>query len=539
MTLKVRKTKLKESEEIQSDEKESIMDNTRGAGPLADEVRKAYTEGYDDYHMKPLKPSMVPSNSSIDDGDSVIFCCRRGEREIELTEMFTSCDFNKVPIRKLKNLDFVILTQYHEKFMHLPIAFAPEHVLSPLSQVLSENGKTQFHCSESEKFAHVTFFFNGGENKPFAGETDFCVPSPRGIDFASKPELSIEGVTENVASAIGKYDFIVVNFANGDVIGHTTDTEAKIKACGFVSHYLEMLFKKAMDAGYVVCITADHGNIETLRNLSGKPHVAHTSNKVPFIIADGNHPERRFNLKDGSLKDVAPTILEIMGISKAGLMDGDSLVTEGNFEKNRKTILIILDGWGVGSCDDNDAIHVADTPAWDYLLNNYSVCRLEASGEAVGLCKGKPGNSEAGHVNLGAGRCVLQDDIRIDLAMANGEFANNQVINNAIRKSIQNDKSLHLITFLTYKSSHGSMDYSVEVCRMAKKLGQKKVFLHIIFDGRSTEPDSAPVLLSDLQQKLEKIGIGYIVDGIGRGLVLDRDGNYDNVKKGYDMMTSK
>lgn len=169
--------------------------SNHGGAQLAEAVRHAYAAGQDDYHLEPmvLTERGIPVGR-IRDHDAVVFCCRRGEREIELTELFTADDFRAVERRKLKDLYFAILTLYHDKFKHLPVAFAPEHVVKPLAQVLSEAGKTQFHCAESEKFAHVTFFFNGGENTSFPGEEDVCVPSPKGIDFDQKPELSLPEV---------------------------------------------------------------------------------------------------------------------------------------------------------------------------------------------------------------------------------------------------------------------------------------------------------------------------------------------------------
>ncbi len=238
-----------------------MADIKRGGAQLAEAVKKAYELGQDDYHLEPMV--LVEDGKpvgKISDGDAAIFCCRRGEREIELTEMFTEPDFDKVERRKLSDLDFVIMTMYHDKFKDLPIAFAPAKVVKPLAQVLSEAGKTQFHCAESEKFAHVTFFFNGGENNPFPGEDDVCIPSPKGIDFDQQPELSLPKVADTVMDALGKYDFVVTNFANGDVIGHTSNTEAKIKACGYVSQYLDKVVNDALGKGYVVAITADHGD---------------------------------------------------------------------------------------------------------------------------------------------------------------------------------------------------------------------------------------------------------------------------------------
>ena len=254
----------------------SDVKKTHGGHELAEFVRKSYERGEIDYSLNPI----TLGNGYIHDGDNVVFCCRRGEREIELTEMFTDPDFSKVERKPLKDLDFSILTLYHEKFKNLPVVFGPSHVKMPLAEVLSKAGKTQFHCSESEKFAHVTFFLNGGENQPFPGEVDTCVPSLKGVPFDTKPELSLPEVADKVVDALGKYDFIVTNFANGDVIGHTANDSAKIEAAGHVSRALEKVITAAKKAGYVVAVTADHGNIEVLHTEKGKPHVAHTSNLV-------------------------------------------------------------------------------------------------------------------------------------------------------------------------------------------------------------------------------------------------------------------
>ena len=237
-----------------------MSESKRGGAQLARAVEKAYQAGLDDYHLEPM---VLVENGrpvgKISDGDSAVFCCRRGEREIELTELFTDPNFDRVERNLLKDLDFVIMTMYHDKFKDLPIAFAPSHVVKPLAQVLSEAGKSQFHCAESEKYAHVTFFFNGGENAAFPGEDDVCIPSPKGIDFDQKPELSLPAVADRVMEALGKYDFIVTNFANGDVIGHTQNTAAKLEACKHVSHYLDVVVHDALAKGYVVAVTADHG----------------------------------------------------------------------------------------------------------------------------------------------------------------------------------------------------------------------------------------------------------------------------------------
>ena len=233
---------------------------------------------------------------------------------------------------------------------------------------------------------------------------------------------------------------------------------------------------------------------------------------MPFILIDSRQ-EDPISLRDGALCDVAPTILDVMGLPQPLEMTGRSLAEGHTWGRGRRMLLIICDGWGLGAGDEGDAIHLAHTPYWDALLENRSWCRLQASREFVGLGAGKAGNSEAGHSNLGAGRCVMQDDVRLDAAV------------------------LHLLAYLTHKSSHGCIDYPLAICEMAKKQGLEEVYFHIIFDGRSTEPGSAPALLAELDSRLDQIGLGRIVDGVGRGVVLDRDKNYDKVKRAYDALT--
>ena len=378
----------------------------------------------------------------------------------------------------------------------------------------------------------MTFFLNGGENQPFPGEVDTCVPSLKGVPFDTKPELSLPEVADKVVDALGKYDFIVTNFANGDVIGHTANDAAKIEAAGHVSSALEKVVSAAKEAGYVVAITADHGNIEVLHTDKGKPHVAHTSNPVAFIMIDPLNDDV-IELKDGSLKDIAPTVLNVMGIDQPSEMDGEVLCSGHDFGKDRKMLLIICDGWGFGDKTDNDAIFLGDTPYWDHLLETEAWASLHASGGYVGLGEGKPGNSEAGHSNIGAGRVVPQDDIRLDSAIADGSFMENPVLLKTIADARENGKPLHLIGLLTKKSSHGSIYYPLAVAEMAKDLPE--VYLHVIFDGRSTEPGSAPALLEELDEMIESRGLSLqVADGVGRGIALDRDGNYGKVKLAYD-----
>jgi 2,3-bisphosphoglycerate-independent phosphoglycerate mutase len=509
-----------------------------GALSLAQAVRKLYGRQQTDYSLEPivLTDSSARPVGRIKDGDAVIFCCRRGEREIQLTEAFTAPEFDHFKRPLIKDLIFIPLTLYHDKFKGLPVAFAPKPVKKTLGEVISRAGLRQLHMSESEKFAHVTFFLNGGNNQSFGGEEDICVPSPKGVPYDQVPELSLPQVAAQVLRGINNlFDFIAVNFANGDVIGHTTNIAAKISCATQVDKYLGQVLETARAAGYVTFITADHGNLEEMLHPDGSPHVAHTSNPVPFLLIDPAWSATAC-LRDGKLADLAPTVLAALGLEQPKEMDGTTLAPSYAWGQKRRVLLIILDGWGIGKKDETNPIHIAHPPVWNDLIRNYPLSLLQASGEAVGLGAGKAGNSEAGHMNIGAGRVVLQDDVRLEHAMQDGTFNTNEIFLDAIKKVKERGTNLHLIGLLSEKSSHGSIDYPLALLKLARASALKNVFLHLIFDGRSTEPGSAPDMLEKLDEELREIGTGQIVTGVGRGIALDRDGNYDRTKVAYDAL---
>ncbi len=506
---------------------------TRGGAALARTVRELYRAGQTDYYLEPIV--LVDSDGQpighIRDGDAVIFCCRRGEREIQLTEAFTEPGFDRFPRPDFQDLTFVILTLYHEKFKDLPVAFSPNKVRDTLGETIRRTGLRQLRVAESEKFAHVTFFLNGGENQPFKGEDDIRIPSPKGVPFDQVPQVC-EAVK---LGAVRRYDLIVTNFANGDVIGHMADCEAKIKCAGIVDRHLGQVVDAALAADYVVMITADHGNLEVMTNPDGTPHVSHTSNLVPFILIDPASDSTP-SLRHGKLADIAPTVLSALDLKQPLAMEGTSLAPGYDWGGKRRVLLVILDGWGFGSQDDSNPIFLAKTPFWDRLLCRYPNSQLQASGEAVGLQKNKVGNSEAGHLNIGAGRIVPQDDVRLDMAMQDGSFYTNETFVRVIDDVKRHGTNLHLIALLTEKSSHGSIDYPLALLRMAKEHGLEQVNLHIIFDGRSTKPGSAPDLLERFEAQIDEIGIGQIVTGMGRGIALDRDGNYARTQRAFEAL---
>ena len=508
-----------------------------GAKALIKALQDLYREGQTDYSIEPIVLAGADGQpiGRIREGDSVIFCCRRGEREIQLTEAFVDEGFDHFPRKDFGVLDFAILTLYHEKFRSIPVAFLPTRIADTLGEVVSRANLRQLRVAESEKFAHVTFFFNGGISQAFRGEDDRNVPSPRGVALQLVPELSIAGVANEVLRGIKEgYDLIVANFANGDVIGHLQSRESRVRCVEAVDRQLGRVVEMAAAADYVSLITADHGIIEEMDRVDGTMNMAHTTHPVPFILVDPRGV--RGGVRSGRLADIAPTVLKALGLEQPEAMTGQSLALDYPWGGRRQVLLLVLDGWGLGPRDSTNPIFLADTPVWDRLIRDCPFSELAATGEAVGLRPGSAGNSEAGHINIGAGRIVPQDDVRLDLALREGGFDTNAVFLQAIDRARQRKGALQLLSLLSEKSSHGTVAYPLALLRLAKARGLTEAYLHIIFDGRSTAPGSAPALLEKLEKDLEQIGLGRIVSGIGRGLALDRDGNYAKTRKAYDAL---
>lgn len=268
---------------------------------------------------KPLAP--------IRNGDAVIFCNFRSDRAREITRALTDPEFQSFKRRMMPNLSkFVCLTTYDETF-DLPVAFGPVRLEHILGSVLSARGIRQLRIAETEKYAHVTFFFNGGEETPFNLEDRILVPSPRDVStYDQKPEMSAREITDKLVEQINsrQYGFILVNYANPDMVGHTGVVKAAITAVEALDECLGRLVRAALEEGMIPLITADHGNIEIMFDPStGQPHTAHTTDPVPFILVKKEMAIR----KDGILADVAPTVLELMGLDVPPEMTGKSLIT--------------------------------------------------------------------------------------------------------------------------------------------------------------------------------------------------------------------
>lgn len=290
-------------------------------------LHAAYLRNENDEFVKGT--SIIPIGEkaiSINDGDSVIFMNFRADRARQLTRAFTDNAFNDFKRAKHPTLStFVMLTQY-AKDIKAPCAFAPDDLHNTLGEYLSSLGKKQLRIAETEKYAHVTFFFNGGREKPFDGESRILVPSPQVATYDLKPEMSAPEVTDKIIEAImsGQYDFIACNFANGDMVGHTGVFDAAVKAVETLDQCLSRIIAALEQVGGQCMITADHGNVEQMADKStGQAHTAHTCELVPFVYV-GN---RTFTLQSGGkLSDVAPTLLALMDLPKPTEMTGHNLI---------------------------------------------------------------------------------------------------------------------------------------------------------------------------------------------------------------------
>lgn len=289
-------------------------------------IQSAYDREETDEFIKPI--CFCPdSEGNIKQGDAVIFFNFRADRAKEITRAFMEKTFDGFKRSVNPTLsDFVCMTQYDEKF-DLPAAFGPQHLNKILGQILSEHKIPQLRIAETEKYAHVTYFFNGGDEAVFDGEERILIPSPRDVDtYDQKPEMSADKVANTACEQIssGKFQFVVLNFANMDMVGHTGVFDAAVKACETVDRCAKKVVEAVWKTGGTAFITADHGNSEQMLAPDGSPHTAHTLNPVQFIFAA--KPAPAVTLLEGKLGDIAPTILKVLGIDQPLEMTGRCLI---------------------------------------------------------------------------------------------------------------------------------------------------------------------------------------------------------------------
>ena len=292
---------------------------------ISEAMQKSYSEGITDEFIKPI--SMVNAAgeplTKIKDGDVVIFFNFRTDRGRELTQVLSQKDFHEQNMHKL-DLYYVTLTNYDDSFSGVHVVYDKDNLKETLGEVLALNGKKQIRIAETEKYPHVTFFFNGGREIPFEGEERILCPSPKVATYDLKPEMSAYEIRDSIIPELnkGEVDFVCLNFANPDMVGHTGDMKAAIKACETVDACAQAVITAGLKNGYSTLVIADHGNCETMINPDGTPNTAHTTNPVPLILVD----KELKNINDGVLGDIAPTILELMGIPQPALMTQHSLI---------------------------------------------------------------------------------------------------------------------------------------------------------------------------------------------------------------------
>jgi 2,3-bisphosphoglycerate-independent phosphoglycerate mutase len=289
------------------------------------------SEAVADYYRQDKTDEFMPpmiftaaDTQRVRDGDVVLFFNFRSDRARELSEAFLYPDFNGFDRQVTPKIHYVTLTQYDEKY-NCPAVFPPQTLDKVLGETVAAAGKTQMRIAETEKYPHVTYFFNGGEEVAYAGEDRFIIPSPKDVPtYDFKPEMSAQQVTDTVVAKLKDYDMVILNFANPDMVGHTGVVEAAIKAVETIDADVKAVVEETLRLGGKLLITADHGNCEYMRNPDGSPNTAHTTNLVDIIYVADDAPDYR--VKNGILADVAPTLLDMLGLPKPPQMTGTSLL---------------------------------------------------------------------------------------------------------------------------------------------------------------------------------------------------------------------
>ena len=512
---------------------------------MAEAVRKAYRAGEDDEALEPLV--LVDGDGAplgrIRDGDYVIFYDIRGEREIELTQSFTDDSFGHFATRPGMRVHFVTMIQYDDG-LDVRVAFPPVTIRDTLSESLSDAGLAQVKIAESEKATHLSFFFNGKRKEPFPGEERIVIPSPSDVEnYGEVPELSIGEVTSATVRALRqpRYDFLVTNFANVDVVGHIENPGAIRSAVEAVDHHIGLVVEEALSQGTTVVVTADHGTVEKWYYEDGTIDTGHTNSPVPLLLIDPDRSSMgQVRLREGGeLGDVAPTILQLLGVEAPTAMTGQSLLAsfaEGWLGRKRRILLLIADGWGLGDGGQGDLIAKADTPVMDRLQCEYPFVTIRAAGSAVGMPERSVGNSESGHLHLGAGRRVLSDRVRIDQALQDASFYENPAFLWGIRGAVRDRTRLHLLGIVSFYSSHGSVDHLLALLRLAHREGVPEVYIHSMLGRRGEKKESGAAYIRLIEEETVKTNLGRVVSVIGRFWSLDREENWDRIEKTYGML---
>ncbi|HOD29296.1 MAG TPA: alkaline phosphatase family protein [Syntrophales bacterium] len=508
---------------------------------LSQAVREGYRAGREDETLEPLV--LVDGRGTpvgrFRNGDAVIFYNIRGEREIELTRSLTEPGFPEFPVHPDLALHFATMIRYRED-LKAAVAFPPDAVVADtLSETIARHGLKQIKITEAEKAVHVGFFLNGKRDEPFDGETRHIVPTRKDVAlFDEAPEMSIAAVAEAVLDAIrdDAYAFIFANFPNVDVVGHIENEAAILRAVEAVDRNLGRVVEAATRAGLTVVVSADHGTVEKWLYPDGTIDTGHTDSPVPFLLLDNDGPAPL--RPSGELTDIAPTVLERMGLPVPAAMTGRSLLAgpRSGRKPARRLLLLVLDGWGHAPDGPGNLISRAQTPNMDRLRQTCPPALLAAAGEAVGLPEGTVGNSEAGHLHIGAGRRIYADRVRIDRAIADGSFYSNPAFLGAVRAARDAGTALHLMGIVSFFSSHGSLRHLFALMDLARREGVRNVFIHAMLGRRGEKPESGANYIQEIETKCLADGLGRVVSVIGRYWSMDREENWDRIEKTYRML---
>jgi 2,3-bisphosphoglycerate-independent phosphoglycerate mutase len=501
-------------------------------------VHDAYRTNSDDETLEPMILSDERGNAigRIAEGDSVIFYNIRGEREIELTESLTERSFDRFPVKDL-GLTFATMIEYR-KGLNVAVAFPPEEkITDTLSATIAKHNLRQVKITEAEKAVHLSFFMNGKDPEPVTGEERIIIPTRKDVAlFDEAPEMSIEEITKATIEKVrdGRYDFIVVNFPNVDVVGHIVNESAIKRAVEVVDEKTGKVIGEALRENMTVIVTADHGTVEQWLYPDGAIDTGHTDSPVPFIVVQkSGDVELR---GEGDLTDIAPTVLELMGIEKPAAMSGKSLLKNHAKKGGKRILFLILDGWGFNENEAGNLIAASPTPVMDNLLNTCPFSVLAASGSAVGLPEGTVGNSEVGHLHIGAGRKIFSDREKIGQAITEGSFFKNDAFLHAIKQAKENSAALHLLGIVSFFSSHGSVDHLFALMELAKREGIKDLFIHAMLGRRGEKPESGAIYIEKIEKKCGELQLGKVVSVIGRYWSMDREENWDRIEKTYNML---
>jgi 2,3-bisphosphoglycerate-independent phosphoglycerate mutase len=350
------------------------------------------------------------------------------------------------------------------------------------------------------------------------------------MSAAGVADAAIEAVVSRV------YGFILVNFANVDVIGHTRNPNAVILAVQTADRELGRVLEAARRAGMTAVVTADHGSAERWFYPDGTIDTGHTDSPVPFIVVPPQESDPVPLAAEGSLADAAPTILDLMGLPRPQAMTGRSLLGGALPGGPGPVIMVILDGWGLGGDPAVDLILGARTPVMDDLMKRLPMAGLAAAGVAVGMPPGTVGNSEAGHLHLGAGRVVASDRVRIDRAVADGSFFANEPFLAAMRGARERKAALHLIGIVSFYSSHGSLAHLLSLMDLARREGVTDLYVHGFLGRRGERPESGAIYAAMVEEHAAAIGLGRLATVIGRFWSLDREGRWDRIAKTWRLL---